>query len=464
MVTTSLIAVDLGASSGRVAHGTIDGSRVVLEELHRFATPSIEGPDGLRWDVDSLTREIVEGIRRGADAGIDAVSVGIDTWGVDYGLLDEDAELIAAPFHHRDRRTSGIADRLDGDFLFRQTGVQCQDINTLTQLLTERPEVLARARTLLFMPDLLGQRLSGGAATDATIASTSQLLAPDDSVAIDVLARYGLPDLLPRIVAPGTVLGDPLAHLASAGFRGVVTTIAGHDTACAVAAIPTAESPTAFVSCGTWGLVGLELDHADLSAEALAAGFTNERGYGSHHLLRNASGLWLLNECIREWGASATVNAPALAQAAASALPLRSIIDPMDPVFLPRGGMPQRIAAYCAEHDQPVPSSRAEIVRCILDSLALGFARTIADASTLTRHSPTAVHIVGGGSRIPLLCSMTASLTGLPVVAGPAEATLVGNLLIQARALGVLSGADAVREVAAASLTTTTYLPEELRG
>lgn len=458
MNSTRFLAVDLGASSGRVVGATFRRSSVTLEELHRFVTPSERWDDRLQWDLPGIMAEIAEGVRRSVDVD-PAVSIGIDTWGVDYGLLDGAGTLLGAPVHHRDLRTAGRSAQLDADYLFARTGVIPQDINTLTQLLTEDPERLREASTLLFMPDLLAHQICGVAATDVSIASTSQLLDPEGAVALDVLDRFGLPDLLPPIVPSGTALETASPSFGRAtGWRGTVTTVAGHDTACAVAAIPAVE-PVAFISCGTWGLVGLAVDRPVTTPEALRAGFTNEAGFGSHHLLRNASGMWLLNECIRDWGGSPRTDAAPLARAAADCVPFVSVVDPLDSSFLAPGNMPARIAEYCAAHDQPVPQSRAEVVRCILDSLALGFAAAIADVSDLTGIEPARVHIVGGGSQVPSLCTSVATLLGIPVVAGPSEASVLGNAVIQALAHGVIADRDEARSVLAASARTETYQP-----
>jgi rhamnulokinase len=462
MVTpTSLLAVDLGASSGRVSRGVLEGSRIRIEEVHRFTTPVIAAESGTFWDLASLTNEVEYGISS-AMGDSTAISVGVDAWGVDYGLLDEHGRLLRAPFHHRDARTAGVSERLDSAFLFQRTGVQCQDINTLTQLLTEDDATLRQATTLLFMPDLLAYRLSGACATDPTIASTSQLVTPEGEIAGDVIARYGLPDLLPPVVPSGTVIGTVRRDLATSGQQPLaVTTIAGHDTACAVAAIPASETPVAFVSCGTWAVVGLELERPILTERAREAGFTNEVGYRSHHLLRNATGLWLLNECIREWGGTPMSAAPELAAAAATVPAFRSIIDPLDPAFIRPGDMVARISAQCARRGQPIPNSKAAVVRCILDGLALSFAHTLLEAADIADAHPRAVHIVGGGARITLLCEMTASLTGLPVVAGPVEAATLGNVVIQMAALELADAAQA-SALLGASVSTVTHEPRHL--
>lgn len=459
MKSTRFLAVDLGASSGRVAEAVVSGTAVTLAELHRFSTPSYSVDGTLHWDLGAIVDEISEGVRRSSRLRRGAVSIGIDTWGVDYGLLDSSGALLVDPVHHRDARTKGRADELDSEFVYDQTGVLPQDINTLTQLRSESPGRLEAASTLLFMPDLVAHCISGVAATDVTIASTSQLIRPDGTIAADVLHRYGVPDLLPSIVQPGTPLGPVTGAFAQAtGWSGLVTTVAGHDTACAVAALPAAE-PVAFISCGTWGLVGLALPHPVISQAARQAGFTNEVGVGSHHLIRNASGLWLLNECIRSWSGDPRTYAPELAAAAEQCPPFESVIDPLDPTFLAPGDMPRRIADYCAAHDQPVPRSRAQVVRCILDSLALGFASGIIDAVGLTGITPATVRIVGGGSRIRLLCSTVATLLGVPVVAGPSEASLIGNVMVQALAHGAIGDRDQARDVLAASTDTVTHVP-----
>lgn len=463
MPDTTCLAVDLGATSGRVMLGTVGDARVRLTEVHRFTTRSVRLPDGLHWDVTGIYGEILVGVRAAIAQGASPRGIAFDTWGVDYALLSDAGTLLGAPFHHRDTRTAGLTAGMDAGFLYRETGIQTLEINTLTQLLAEpRQGPIAAARSLLFLPDLLGYLFSGVRTAERTIASTSQLLDGKGERSAAVLDLFDLPDLLPPIVEPGTPLGPPLPHLtALTGFTGEVLSVAGHDTASAIAAIPVAEPDFAFVSCGTWGLVGFELREPNLSEASREAGFTNEHGVdGTYRYLRNVTGLWLLSESLRSWGEPATSAASAGLVEAAGACPrFRSVIDPLDPVFIAPGDIPERIRDFCRSSGQRVPATRAEVARCIIDSLALSFASAIDAGSAITGIEPGRVHIVGGGSQIEDLCATLADLTGVRVVAGPVEATALGNVLMQARALGELGSLSEIRATVAASTRPREYLP-----
>ncbi len=464
-MTTSYLAVDVGASSGRVIHGALRGDQLHIDVTRRFITRSLELPDGLHWDVGHLYTEILAGLSQAVASGADPVSVAFDTWGVDYALVSAEGRMLGLPFTHRDTRTRGMTTAVENGFLFAETGIQTQEINTLVQLLAEpRPGALAAAEHLLFMPDLLAYTLTGVRGTDRTIASTSQLLAADGAPARAVTARYDLPDLLPPVLPGGATLGGARASVADAtGFRGDVVVAAGHDTACAVAAIPTDAHDVAFISCGTWGLVGFELPAPQLSASARELGFTNEHGVdGSYRFLRNVTGLWLLNESMRAWGVTASSTAAAELVAAAHPLPrFVSVVDPLDPVFLAPRDMPRRIAAYCESTGQRVPDGPAEVVRCIIDSLALSFADTLAQGARIAGVQTSAVHMVGGGAAIDDLCAAVADLTGLTVVAGPVEATAIGNILLQARARGEIGSLAELRQIVRSS---THLVHHEPRG
>jgi rhamnulokinase len=462
-MNSQYLAVDLGATSGRVMLGTLRDGVAALDEVHRFPTRSMRLPDGLHWDLGQLFFEITAGMTAAVDRVGSLASVGFDTWGVDYALLSAGGTILGAPFHHRDSRTAGRAAQMDAALLFRETGIQPLDINTLMQLASEPADgAISVASDLLFMPDLLAYLFSGIRASERTIASTSQLLHWSGVPSVAVGERAGIPNLLPRQVTAGTVLGEPLDHVRSAtGFDGAVIAVAGHDTASAVAAMPM-EPGSAFISCGTWGLVGFELAAPILTDHAMLAGFTNEHGVdGTYRFLRNSSGLWLLTESLRAWGEPVTSESSARLVDAAAAVPrYRSIVDPLDPSFVAPGDMPARLANYCERTGQPVPCSPAEVARCILDSLALGFADAIEAGAALSGARPTAVHIVGGGSQIAQLCQAIADVTGLRVIAGPSEATALGNVLLQARALGELDSLDEVRAVVARTTRPVEYLPD----
>ncbi|WP_433249433.1 rhamnulokinase [Streptosporangium sp. CA-135522] len=433
-------AVDLGASSGRVMTARIDGERMSFTEVHRFANRPVRIGGTLHWDVLALYRGVLDGLR--AAGPVD--SIGIDSWAVDYGLLDGDGRLIGNPVHHRDERTAGIMERvtaeLGADALYRVGGVQFLPFNTLYQLLAEQG--LDRARTLLMIPDLLTHWLTGSVGAETTNASTTGLYdVRTGDWSWELTGRLGLPAaILPPLRQPGSASGTLRAEVAAeTGLpcSTPVITVASHDTASAVAAVPAGTGRFAYVSSGTWSLVGLELPRPVLTEESRLANFSNEGGLdGTIRYLRNVMGLWILQECVRAWG---DADLAGLLAAAAHAPPFRAVIDPDDPAFLPPGDMPARIAAFCRCTGQRPPAGRAETVRCVLESLALAYRRTIRDAVRLSGQDVEVVHVVGGGARNGLLCQMTADATGLPVVAGPVEAAALGNALVQARAQGLVS-------------------------
>jgi rhamnulokinase len=446
---TAYAAVDLGAASGRVMVGEVGPGTLQLREVHRFPNQPVSLPDGLHWDVAGLYREILTGLSRAGDVA----SVGIDSWGVDYGLIDGRGALLGLPYHYRDGRTAGIAPR----DLYSITGIQHMAFNTVYQLLAEDPARLAAARSLLLIPDLLGYWLTGRTGAERTNASTTSLLdVRRQSWSAPVCAETGLPaTLLPALRSPGDAIGHTRPET---GLDLSVVAVASHDTASAVLAVPATSPRFAYISTGTWSLVGVELDRPVLTDASRAANFTNETGVdGTIRYLRNVMGLWLLQECQRVWAAPDTAS---LVAAATSAPAFAVVVDPDDPVFVAPGDMPARIDAYCARTGQRPPVDRAAYVRCIMESLALGHRAALRDAVRCSGHDVDVVHLVGGGARNPLLCQLTANACGLPVVAGPVEATALGNVLIQARAAGT-APADrfAARELIAESQQTTRYEP-----
>jgi rhamnulokinase len=463
----TLAAVDLGAESGRVVLGRFDGATVGLEELHRFPTPRRQHDGHLRWDLRGLWEHIRIGLAAAGQAAGRVDAVGVDTWGVDYGLLGADGELLADPVSYRDPRTRGMvaeAARLVGrERLYLATGIQLIELNTVFQLMAEaRTGTLERAARLLLIPDLLHRLLSGSAVAEYTVASTTG--AYDMAAgrwATDLLASLGIPThVLPEVVDAGTDLGP--VRLDLPGFAGTRTiTPASHDTASAVVAVPFTETAAAYVSSGTWSLVGVETGEPVVTAAAMAANLTNEGGAaGTIRLLRNCCGLWLLQECRRQWAAEGRdYSYDDLVRLAAAAPPGLSVVNPDHPDFLPPGDMPARLRAHCERTGQPVPADDGAVARCALDSLALGYRRALDDLAAVTGRPATAVHVVGGGSRNQLLNQTVADVTGLPVVAGPVEATALGNLLVQLIALGELADLAEAREVvragAAAELRRT---------
>ncbi|MFJ7214431.1 rhamnulokinase family protein [Amycolatopsis sp. NPDC098790] len=422
-----MAAVDLGASSGRVMAGTVGASVLEVSEVRRFANGGVQAGPVLYWDVLGLYRETLAGLREaGALDG-----VGIDSWAVDYGLLDERGALLGNPVCYRDPRTDGITVPVPDRELYDVTGLQQLPFNTLYQLVAEGDRLDA-ARTMLLIPDLLNYWLTGEIGAERTNASTTQLYdVRARTWATSLASRVGIPPrLLPPLRDPGTVVGK------ARELSGLpVIAVGSHDTASAVVAVPASPGTNfAYISSGTWSLAGLELPSPELSDAAMAANFTNEGGVdGTIRFLRNVMGLWVLSETLRTWSTS---DLPGLLEAAAAAPALAAVVDIDAPEFLPPGGMPSRIAAACEATGQRPPSSRGAVVRCILDSLALAYRRTLRQASSLTGRPIDVVHIVGGGARNELLCRLTADACGVPVLAGPVEAAALGNVLVQARALG----------------------------
>jgi rhamnulokinase len=440
-------AADLGASGGRVMVAEVGPGRLALREVHRFGNAPVTVAGTMHTDVLRLYEEVLEGLRAAAGAA-EIASVGIDSWGVDYGLLDADGALLGNPVHYRDGRTTGTAGRLaaliDPGELYAITGVPTIPINTLCQLIAASGTAqLDAARTLLLLPDLLTYWLTGAIAAEVTNASTTQLLdVGTRRWASGVVRRVGLrPEIFPQLRQPGDIAGPMRPEvLARTGLaaRTPVTTAASHDTASAVVAVPAEGTEFGYISCGTWSLVGVELDRPVLTDASRQANFTNEAGVdGTVRYLRNVMGLWLLQESMRCWAAAGLrASLAELLDRAAAAEPLRTIIDADDMTLLPAGDMPARIAAACERAGQPVPSEPGQMVRCILDSLALAHRRAVRQAQQLSGRTVSVVHMVGGGSRNSLLCQLTADACDLPVLAGPAEATALGNALIQARTHG----------------------------
>ncbi|MFC9501086.1 rhamnulokinase family protein [Streptomyces sp. NPDC056982] len=468
--TDAFAAVDLGASSGRVMVGRVGPGTLALAEAHRFPNRPVRLPEGLRWDVLGLYTGVLDGLRAaGATAGERIASVGIDSWAVDYGLLDADGALLGHPVHYRDGRTEGVAEKVWASVpaaeLYTATGLQYAPFNTLYQLVAAQGSAqLAAARRLLLIPDLISYWLTGELGTEVTNASTTQLIDPrTGDWASSVAERLGVDlGLFPPLRRPGDPAGQLLPEvLEETGLTDPVpvTAVGSHDTASAVAAVPAAPGERfAYICTGTWSLAGLELDAPVLSEASRTANFTNELGLDDTvRYLRNIMGLWLLQECLRAWG---DPELGALLREAGDAAPLRSVVDAADAVFLAPGRMPERIVEACRTTGQPVPRTRAETTRCILDSLALAHRRAIADAARLADHPVDVVHIVGGGTRNALLCQLTADACGLPVVAGPAEAAALGNVLVQARTHGLV-GDDraAMRELLARTQPLTRYEP-----
>jgi len=454
--------VDLGASGGRVVAARVGRDGVELHEVSRFANDPVVAGGTLHWDILRLYANVVGGLRAAA-AAFPLASAGIDSWGCDYGLLDATGALIGNPVHYRDRRTDGVSVPVPATELYAVTGIQFLPFNTIYQLAAAAgTPALASARTLLLIPDLLAYWLTGTVGAEVTNASTMGLLdVAARTWATGLMGRVGItPGLFPPLRQPGDLIGPVNAAAGRAGGQPAgpggrplpLVAVGSHDTASAVVAVPAEGENFAYISSGTWSLVGLELARPVLSEASRAANFTNEAGAdGTVRYLRNVSGLWLLQECQRHWGAAAGP-VETLLRSAAEVPALRFVIDADDPVFLPPDDMPGRIAAWLAARGRPVPQGPAEFTRCILDSLAIAYRRALTDAQQLSGRHADVVHVVGGGSRNELLCQLTADATGLPVVAGPAEATAPGHVLVQARALAAAPGTlDGLRGLVRAS-------------
>lgn len=448
----AIAAVDLGASSGRVVSGYGGAGGFTLREVHRFANVPVRAGGVLRWDVLALFRGILDGLRLAEAAAGPLDSVGVDGWGVDYGLLDADGQLLGNPAHYRDPRTgpaySSAVGKVGAAGLYNATGTALQPFNTVFQLLAERGSAqLGAAQSALLVPDLITYWLSGSMGTELTNASTTGLL---DARTLDwsaVLARQlELPvGLFAPLRRPGELAGEMLPDVvADAGLRAVprVVTVPSHDTAAAVAGLPAESGRFAYVCTGTWALVGIELPDPVITEASLAANFTNEVGAdGRIRFLRNVTGFWLLQECVREWRRSGLpAELDDLTSAAAAVPALRAVIDVQEPDFAAPGDMPRRIAAACLRTSGAVIAAPAEITRCILDSMALAIRQATHDGMRLSGRTVDVVHIVGGGASNPLFCQLVADACQLPVVAGPTEAASWGNAIYQARALGVLGG------------------------
>jgi len=472
--TVDLLAFDLGAESGRAILGRYDGDRLRLFEVHRFANGPVRAPDGIHWDVRRLFTEVKRGLALcGQQYGTPA-SIGVDTWGVDFALLDRHGELLGDPFHYRDGRTNGVIEqafrRVPRQEIFQQTGIQFMQFNTLYQLFSMAlagSPVLKSARTFLTIPDLFNYWLSGRAVCEFTNATTTQFYDPRAGAwATSLLEKFGIPTrFLPEVVSPGTVLGGLLPSVAEETGLGAVPVVAPacHDTGSAVAAVPASGADYAYISSGTWSLVGAEVREPVITAESLANNFTNEGGVGgTFRLLKNVQALWLLQECRRAWAEQGQdISYDDLVRMAEAAPPFAALVDPDDPSFLSPPDMSAAIEAFCTATRQPPPRDRGATVRCVLESLALKYRWVLERIEEMRRRPISVVHVVGGGCRNGLLCRFTADATGLPVLAGPVEATAAGNVIVQAMALGHLSSLDEGRALVRRSFEVTQYEPGE---
>lgn len=475
---TQYLAVDLGADSGRVMLATLEGGKLKLEEMHRFAnTPEPRG-DSLRWRIEVLFGEILAGLAKAKAAGARPKSVSCDSWGVDYGLLGADGKLIEPPYIYRDKRTDGVPEavyaKVPKSEIFDATGIQFMQLNTLYQLVAadaDKGAPLRRADRFVMIGDLMNHLLSGKGVAERSLASTSQLFCPRKmDWAWGLIERLGLPrSVFPQIVDSGTRLGPLLPEVAAkTGLEGVgVIASCSHDTGAAVAAIPAAAGDDwAYLSCGTWSLMGVELRHPRINADVLAANFTNEVGFGGTiRFLKNITGLWLVQESRRAWEAEGKkFDFKTLEEKAAAAKPFQGFVRTDDRRFGSPGGMPGKIRDYLKETGQAAPEDEGSIIRIALESLALTYRETLDRIEALTGRKIARLHMVGGGTRDRLLCQLTADAIERPVLAGPVEATAAGNALVQAIASGDLNDLDALRAVVRSSFEIKEYRPVGGKG
>jgi rhamnulokinase len=474
---TTVLAFDMGASSGRalvgqLQHNSAGVQSLQVTEIHRFPNHAVQVGDHLHWDILRLLHEMKKGIRLAFQSGYAPSTFGIDTWGVDFGLLDANGELLGNPYHYRDSHTEGLIEEVSSligkETLFEQSGLQLMPFNTLYQLYAMKKAASPKldiAQTLLLTPDLLAYLLTGVKVCEFTMATTTQLFHPGSQQwNSELMERLGIPSrLFLKPIHPGTMIG-PLTPSVSAelGVPAIQAVAVGtHDTESAIAAVPAGDEPFAFLVSGTWSLLGTEMSKPLLSRETMELNFSNEGGAcGTYQLLKNIMGLWLLQECKREWDEQGReIGFPELVQLAERATPFRSLVHPDDPRFFSPSNMVGKIQAFCSETNQPVPQTEGEIVRCILESLALRYRQTLEQVEKLTGIRYSGLHMVGGGIQNQLLCQFTANSLGRPIWAGPIEASAIGNMLLQLIAQGQCKDLREARKLVAASFPIDVYEP-----
>ena len=471
------LAVDLGAESGRTILGTLDDGRLKLTETHRFSNGPVRLNDGLHWDVLRLWSEIKSGIASTVKNEVLLDGIGLDTWGVDFALLDRNQSLLSNPFHYRDERTDGMLEAafrcMPRSEIFSHTGLQFMQINTLYQLLSmslQKSPLLDAARTFVTIPDLFNFWLSGEITNEFTDATTTQCLDPRTRTwATPVLEAMGIPThIFQPVTEPGTLIGPLLPQVADeTGAGGVQIVVpACHDTGSAVAAVPAQNQDFAWISSGTWSIMGAEVRQPSLTEKTLEYNFTNEGGvFGTWRLSKNIMGLWLVQECRRTWTQQGEdMSYDQITRLASEAEPFLAVIDPDDRRFLHPGNMPERIRKYCADTNQPIPQTKGAVIRVTLESLALKYRWVLECLEELVGKELTPVHIIGGGSKNQLLDQFTADSSGRPVIAGPIEATAIGNILMQAVGLKHLGSFTEAREIVRASYTPGVYEPKQTAG
>jgi len=463
------IAVDLGASSGRVILGSVDNDKIALEEIHRFENGPIEENGSLRWDFAKLFGEISTGISKAvkqADGKIE--SIGVDSWGVDFGLIGSDGKLLENPYHYRDKRTDGMMDKAFAIAVKRtvydSTGIQFMQLNTIYQLFalkSQKPEILKKAHKLIFMADLVSYYLCGEIFGEYTLASTSQLMnMKTGKWANELFDKLLLPmEIMPKIVQPGTIVGKLKKEFALGAIP--VVAVGSHDTACAVASVPASEKNWAYLSSGTWSLMGVEVPNAVINDDTFRYEFTNEGGIcGTIRLLKNIMGLWLVQECRRVWQEQGSkLSFAELTAMAEKAKPFAAVINPNDSRFLSMCDMPTKINEYLIQTGQPAITDKGQLIRVVLESLGFYYRKTIEIIEEIIKQNIDVLHLVGGGIQNELLCQFTADATGTKVVAGPVEATAMGNIMIQAMATGQIKSVNAGRALVAESFDLKIYQP-----
>lgn len=474
MNTKNFVAIDLGATSGRTILGIIRNDSIELREINRFPNKIIEANGHFYWDFLSLYQSILEGLKLVADEGIEPVSIGIDTWGVDFACFDKHGELLGNPYSYRDPHTTGAPERffrkMSRDKLYASTGIQIMNFNSVFQLDTMRDNdstVLKQADKILFMPDALSYMLTGNAVTEYTIASTAQMLdARTRGFDPEILQLLGVKtSQFGKFVMPGTTVGllsDSVQRQTGLGAIPVIA-VAGHDTASAVASVPTSGNRFAYLSSGTWSLMGIETQEPVLTEQSSMLNFTNEGGIeGTIRFLKNICGMWLLEKSRTEWGVNAEDNAyPQLIADARQSKGFVSFINPDDPVFANPVSMVKAIQEYCEAGGQAVPRTKAEITRCIFDSLAMRYRQVFDYLKEFAGYPVDQLHVIGGGSKNSLLNQFTANALGVNVVAGPTEATAIGNIVIQAKSAGLYASIDEMRESISNSVDLKTFVPED---
>lgn len=470
----TFLAFDIGATSGRAVLATLTNGKFEMQEIHRFPNNLLELHGKYYWDIYHLYNELKKSLSICGSQQIELDSIGIDTWGVDFGCLAKDGSLLGLPRAYRDPYTEGAPEEffrlVPREEVYRLTGIQIMNFNSLFQLFRGQQEdfaPLVHAEEILFMPDLLSYLLTGNRVCEYTDASTSQLLNPvTKQFEASLLTAAGVsPSIVRPVVMPGTVVGELTdAIVRETGIGKVpVIAVAGHDTASAVAAVPALDQHFAYLSSGTWSLMGIETEQPIITTESYENNFTNEGGIeGTTRFLKNITGMWLLEQCRKEWErAGRTYSYPEIVQMAEQAVPFRCFVNPDDPCFANPASMSEAIANYCKETGQTVPATDAEFVRCIFESLALRYNEVIQMLIKMAPYPIERLHVIGGGSKNRMLNQFTANAIGMPVIAGPSEATAIGNSMIQARSAGIVSNRWEMRELIAASIQTETFEPQE---